>query len=189
MTERIVLPIHGADHCPGGPDPIPCFTSLPYAYMGDFTGRTVASGAWTAFTDWTEGFANQAALDLSDSMEPQLAGGTIDLGPPGLYWATAHALWADAWAAGNKLGVRLQWNGAGIVLTPGITSSTVVTDGTINIDADYISVASSAIGTSAANSVSAQVYHDQGTTQFLDQLIVMVFRVAAYDATDGQSYP
>lgn len=27
MPERLVLPIHGADHCPGGPDPIPCLVA------------------------------------------------------------------------------------------------------------------------------------------------------------------
>lgn len=29
MTERQVIPIHGGDHCPGGPDPIPCLESSP----------------------------------------------------------------------------------------------------------------------------------------------------------------
>lgn len=32
MTERIVLPIHGEDHCPGGPDPIPCLVK-PWALL------------------------------------------------------------------------------------------------------------------------------------------------------------
>lgn len=30
MTERVVLPIHGQDHCPGGPDPIPCLGVVDY---------------------------------------------------------------------------------------------------------------------------------------------------------------
>ena len=46
MTERVILPIHGADHCPGGPDPIPCLTDeIKYIVCKDIaTGQTFATG-------------------------------------------------------------------------------------------------------------------------------------------------
>lgn len=35
MTERVILPIHGQDHCPGGPDPIPCLVNVPWIAVYD----------------------------------------------------------------------------------------------------------------------------------------------------------
>jgi hypothetical protein len=33
VAEKFVIPIHGQDHCPGGPDPIPCLSNVfPYVY-------------------------------------------------------------------------------------------------------------------------------------------------------------
>ena len=37
MAEKFVIPIHGGDHCPGGPDPIPCLGN-PIAFRATFSG-------------------------------------------------------------------------------------------------------------------------------------------------------
>jgi hypothetical protein len=50
-VSKAVVPIHGSDHCPGGPDPIPCLTSAirPWAQLMDGYGGT---NAWASAT-WT----------------------------------------------------------------------------------------------------------------------------------------
>lgn len=45
MTERIVLPIHGQDHCPGGPDPIPCLTNVRKRLVG-YVNHLTTAGNW-----------------------------------------------------------------------------------------------------------------------------------------------
>jgi hypothetical protein len=53
VTERVILPIHGHDHCPGGPDPIPC-GGTPAAmlggldFVGDPSGMLVPADTWQA---------------------------------------------------------------------------------------------------------------------------------------------
>lgn len=45
MTLKAPLLIHGADHCPGGKDPIPCLGPSPWVALHN-GATTVASGTW-----------------------------------------------------------------------------------------------------------------------------------------------
>lgn len=57
MTERVVLPIHGLDHCPGGPDPIPCLgTAVVIMQVWNYdTDNTVPDQTWTPVANFAFG--------------------------------------------------------------------------------------------------------------------------------------
>jgi hypothetical protein len=100
MPERVVLPIHGPDHCPGGPDPIPCLTSSLPVFRAVIQGtedseanRThypSGDGGDNVYFDAWDPTYDTSIFDISDydftdpnTGRPSIAG--VGLKLPGLY--------------------------------------------------------------------------------------------------------
>jgi hypothetical protein len=67
------IPIHGPDHCPGGPDPLPCLTTTDpaCAYITWTDGATIADATYTTFTSlsntgWSS-YTNDASIFTFDT--------------------------------------------------------------------------------------------------------------------------
>ena len=114
MTERVILPIHGADHCPGGPDPIPCLSTPAIIFSGyDFSGvgdNLVADDTWEAVAQagptrwWLEGQATEGwTYDLDT--------GIITRQDFGLYTAFGSAAFPGT-VGGETIGVSLKFAGS-----------------------------------------------------------------------------
>ena len=54
MAEKFVVPIHGSDHCPGGPDPIPCLGGaiVEWGNVAEIVTLSVATGSTGTFIQW-----------------------------------------------------------------------------------------------------------------------------------------
>jgi hypothetical protein len=63
-----VVPIHGGDHCPGGPDPIPCLTAtVPFfrAYRWGVASQTI-NNTFDAYVRWDRYQTSDAAkIDIA----------------------------------------------------------------------------------------------------------------------------
>ncbi|MDQ3671685.1 MAG: hypothetical protein M3364_04500 [Actinomycetota bacterium] len=99
---KTVLPIHGADHCPGGPDPIPCLGGGAYfrAYLMRYIGSpqpTAIGGVGTtnvqARYDWWETsdpsvFEPRKTADAPDPVMSTDLAWSVWLKQPGAYTIT-----------------------------------------------------------------------------------------------------
>lgn len=102
MSQKTVLPIHGADHCPGGPDPLPCLASAagavptPWATARNVTLSTsVASGtAWTniALPDIVVAGSQAALTAVTDG---------IQIDENGIYLIVLTCGWQSGGGAGS----------------------------------------------------------------------------------------
>lgn len=106
MPERLVLPIHGADHCPGGPDEIPCLGAQVFRalHYNDDVGDDITVGGTTnvdiTYNYWENPNSAIFRPETSGGATPTL--GThnvqrVELLVPGyyviswgLYWSAAH---------------------------------------------------------------------------------------------------
>lgn len=100
MSDAFKPALHGRDHCPGGVDPIPCFTGLPYADMYWFFsgGTAVADSTFTNFVDLgsaTAGASSDTSVfDASDLATGNITwDGTAQHGAPAL--ARAGVVWSQ----------------------------------------------------------------------------------------------
>ena len=112
MAEKFVIPIHGQDHCPGGPDPISCLP-LPYVFRAAqwVTGTTTGTGSDLAL----------AQFDKFDDITGPVFGGNLSAGKllsiegllEGLYVVTMNWYWDGSFNAThgaeieNNLGVGI----------------------------------------------------------------------------------
>jgi len=108
---KVVLPIHGPDHCPGGPDPIPCLR-IPYFRMWQYAVQTTLDGV-TGDADPLR-FDRWETSDTDYFEEPSITPGT----PPtigsvngkvrGLYIASLQLEFDATLVVGNTIGIGLE---------------------------------------------------------------------------------
>ena len=171
MTERVVLPIHGSDHCPGGPDPIPCLAATPYAYIRgggvDVTDQTWRKLGDDAGQDYAEGF--KSVDDGTFTID--LDGGFITGNPAGAYLAVAMIENSASSAVdGEFLAVALNKGAAGIFASYRITNARE--EKTAWRD-DSLTVAQPHFGAGASWRI--EVWHNFGATEFVEDWYLQLY--------------
>lgn len=102
-----LVPIHGRDHCPGGPDPIPCLSSsYPYIYRINETGQTIEAESPEQVVFSTGTTQNEGTDYFAVSgVDPDV----VIVTGPGRFSLKAQVKWVDAFAGGTIF----YFNGAG----------------------------------------------------------------------------
>ena len=98
MAEKFVVPIHGSDHCPGGPDPIPCLTSnLPWARISFPFAAAAQSIANNSITnvEMVDDY-NMAAGEGGENYFDRTTNFNVRIKQAGWYSVTAQVFWAVA---------------------------------------------------------------------------------------------
>ena len=198
-----VVPIHGSDHCPGGPDPIPCLETgdFPYAVMEFNNGVTIPDDSKTQLDgdivgeDWSDGYINDAGLAMTPQpFDFDFHNGLITFRSSGLYHAQFSVNWSDTFPAGpSYLATILSYFGNAPLFAP--AGDWMSTDVMFN-NQDWMQNWPHATGhvisvadEDTDSSFAGAVIQKSGGDKDLSSAALIVVKLASFDATTGSFLP
>lgn len=93
----MVLPIHGSDHCPGGPDPIPCL-GAPISAVAHAYSRSQACNS-TLTLEFDDFFRNDSSFGYTQVTSSRAK--YITISTEGFYKYQAVIYWDTDWSASD----------------------------------------------------------------------------------------
>jgi hypothetical protein len=176
VTERLVLPIHGGDHCPGGPDPIPCLSSeIPWARRSkgfDASNQTIGTGTLTAVT-----FNHDYNMGASESGEPYFdaVSDSIEILQDGLYLITGEVIWTTSPSWTGAIGYYDSDAGDDHLFAAAAPNSSGFNVQAFTAVHRY---------TAASIFITLTVMQNSGTTKDIDAAYLEIARIGSWSGTD-----